>query len=78
MPVAPSPCDPDTLLAAAKCFECIPPGAQAQVQTYLLAVLAGASLDPNVLLEQAKCFRCLDGWHAQVQTYLLCQIAAAV
>lgn len=69
-------CDPNALMAQAKCLECIPPGLQAEVQTFLLAVIAGGSLDPNVLMAQAKCFRCIDGMHPEVQTYLLCQILA--
>jgi len=68
-------CDSNSLLQASQCLDCIPPGAQARVQTYLLAVLAGASLDPDTLLKNAACFRCLDGFHKEVQTYLLCQIA---
>lgn len=68
-------CDPNDLLAAAKCFSCLD-GMHAQVQTYLLAVIAGASLDPNVLLANAKAFQQLQGASLmEVQNYLLCQIA---
>lgn len=73
MPIS---CEQNDLLAAAACFaERIPPGQQAALQTYLLAVIAGGSLDPNVLLEEARCFRCADGMLMEIQTYLLCQIA---
>lgn len=49
-----------------------------QVQTYLLAVLAGGSTDPNVLAEQAKCFKCLSTTTLlEIQVYLLCQLVNA-
>lgn len=76
MPVS---CDPKDLMQAAACFDsCIPPGEQAAVQTYLLAVIAGGSLDPKELMAQAKCFKCIpQGMLAEIQAYLLCQIANA-
>lgn len=68
-------CEPNDLLEAAKCFGCIPAGTQAEVQTYLLAVIAGGSLDPNTLMQQAACFRCVPkGMLPEVMAYLLCAI----
>lgn len=68
-------CDPNSLMEQAKCFKCIPNGIQMEIQTYLLAVIAGGSTDPAVLMEQAKCFRCIpQGMQAEVQTMLLCNI----
>lgn len=70
--------DPNALLDAANCFRCIPPGEQAAVQTYLLAVIAGGSLDPNELMQQAKCFKCIPtGMLPEVMAMLLCNIANA-
>lgn len=68
-------CDPNDLLQAAKCFKCIPEGTQAEVQTYLLAVIAGGSLDPNTLMAQAACFKCIPkGMLPEVMAMLLCNI----
>jgi hypothetical protein len=48
---------------------------QSEVQTYLLAVIAGGSLDPNTLMQQAACFRCIPkGMLAEIQVMLLCNI----
>jgi hypothetical protein len=71
-------CTPNGLAEAAKCFTCLPSATQTEVQTYLLAVIAGGSLDPNTLIEQAKAFQGI-GQSAllEVQTYLLCQIVNA-
>lgn len=69
-------CEPDSLAESAKCFECLGDDAQAAVQTYLLAQIAGGSTDPGTLLEQAKDFLGLNEQQSQaVQTYLLCQIS---
>lgn len=70
-------CEPNDLMAAAKCFDsCMPPGMQLAIQTYLLAVIAGGSTDPNVLMQAAKCFdSCIPpGMQLAIQNYLLCQI----
>lgn len=46
------------------------------VQTYLLAVIAGASTDPKTLQQQAKAFQGLSYERLlEVQAYLLCQIS---
>lgn len=75
MPIS---CDPNDLAELAKCFSCLNPVQLAQVQTYLLALLAGGSVDPNTLVEEARCFKCLNPVLAQeIKTYLLCQYANA-
>lgn len=71
-------CDPNALQEAAKCFKCIPQGAQAEVQTYLLAVIAGGSLDPNTLMQQAAQFQQIPkGMLGEIQVMLLCNIVNA-
>lgn len=67
-------CLPSDLIAAAKCFDCVPKELQPALQTYLLAVIANGSLDPKSLLEQAKCFQFPESIQQQIQTMLLCQI----
>lgn len=64
-------CDQQILTTNSKCFECIPAGHQASVQTMLLAQLAGISTDPNVLAGLSSCLRCLDGMYGAVIVYLL-------
>lgn len=72
-------CDPNDLVQAAACFRCLPPGAQMDVMTYLLAQIAGGSTDPNTLMQQAACMKCIPkGMQLEVQTSLLCQIAYQV
>lgn len=69
-------CDPAALVAAAKCFECIPESMQKSVELYLLAVIAGGSQDPATLVRQAKCFSCIPKSEREnVENFLLCQIA---
>lgn len=69
-------CDTNSLADAAKCFGCLSPETQLQVQTYLLAQIAGGSTDPNTLAAQAKAFQQLpNSTLGEVQAYLLCQIA---
>lgn len=68
-------CDPESLAAAAKCFQCLNEVSREAVNTYLLAVIAGGSTDPETLAQQAAAFQGLQGRHLQVQDYLLCQIA---
>jgi hypothetical protein len=77
MPAAIS-CDPNALMQAATCYnDCIPPGMQAAVQTYLIAVMNGGTTDPKVLLAEAIAagFDKLQGTNAIVDTYLLCSLA---
>lgn len=86
MPVSPLiPSDPTELLNSACEFDCkIPPGKQAVVQTYELAIiannLAGTSLDPQVLLDASCEFQCKipAGLLPYVQAYLLQQIVNAL
>jgi hypothetical protein len=73
-------CDPNALIAASTAakFCCPSPVTLIEIQTYLLAVIAGGSTDPNTLASQAKGFQTLSHETLlQVQTFLLCQIAAA-
>ncbi len=72
-------CDPNDLAGLAKCFNCESPVTLQQIDTYLLALIAGTSTDPNTLALAAKCFDCLPpATLQQVQVYLLCQIATAL
>lgn len=77
-------CDPAALVAAAKCFECIPHKMQKAVELYLLAIAANittggiTSTDPATLVKAAKCFACIPkSMEEPVQLYLECQIAKA-
>lgn len=67
--------DPNTLAVDATCFNCLPPGKQLAVETYLLAVIAGADTSEagvNALGEAARCFSCLPpGNQIAIQNYLL-------
>lgn len=71
-----SACDPKTLISQSKCFQCYDQKESMAVQTYLLAVIAGASTDPKTLQQQAKAFQGLSYERLlEVQAYLLCQIS---
>jgi len=71
----PQSCEPNDLAAAAKCFKC-QSGNLMEIQTYLLARLAGGSMDPDTLAQQAKEFQSLpDSTMEEIQTRLICQIA---
>ena len=67
-------CEPKDLVAAAACYQCIPPGMIEPVKTYLLAVLAGLDgLTPSELVDRAKCYNCIPpGMQKPIQTALLC------
>lgn len=68
-------CDPKDLLEAAKCYACIPKGAQEEVVIYLLNQLLTTPKTVQELMNGAACYRCIpQGMQAEVQTYLLCQI----
>ena len=69
-------CDPNTLAQNAAAFKELPPQALMEVQTYLLALLAGGSIDPNTLAQQAKAFKS-EGQATlnEINTRLLCLIA---
>ena len=72
MPVT---CQPQSLIDAAVCFDCIPIGMQMAVQTMLIAQIAGDTRTPQELADAAKCFfNCIPhGEQIAVQNYLLCQ-----
>lgn len=69
-------CEPNDLQAAAKCFECLTTKQRQAIDTYLLALIAGASTDPNILQALAVQFMgSSERELLQIQNYLLCQIA---
>lgn len=69
-------CDPNTLVEAAKCLQCLNPQESLAVEVYLLTQIAGVDPDPNALLAAAKDFQALtDRQLSEVQAYLLCQIS---
>jgi hypothetical protein len=75
-------CDSATLVAASKCFDCIPVKMRKPVQLYLLASmsnqLSGTSMDPATLVQLAKCFQCIPrSFQDVLVNYLECQIASA-
>jgi hypothetical protein len=62
-------------MQAATCMECIPPGLQLAVQTYLLAQIAGGPTDAPTLIAQAYQFQNIPpNTLLEIQAYLLCQI----
>jgi stage V sporulation protein SpoVS len=68
-------CDTNALSRAASCFQCLDSKQTAEVQAYLLAVIAGASTDPETLLAAATQFQALSEKELMmVQAYLLCKI----
>lgn len=72
------PTDAAGLVAAAKCFDCIPKSERDAVELYLLAVIAGGSLDPATLVKQAKCFSCIPReMREPVRLMLACNAATA-
>ncbi len=70
-------CDPNQLVADAKCIQCnIPNGAMPAVMVSLLAQIAGVSNDPNTLVKNASPLQGITGSAvAAVIISLLCQIA---
>jgi hypothetical protein len=66
------------MVAAAKCFECIPIALQKPVELYLLAVAAGVDTSPTgvkALVANAKCFDCIPkAMREPVEAYLLCAL----
>jgi hypothetical protein len=71
-------CSPGALVAAAKCFECIPPSMQKPVELYLLAVANGLATDKNgvqTIVQNAKCFTCIPkALRDPAEEYLLCAL----
>lgn len=78
MPIS---CTPSDLVAAAKCFQCVPSGMEQSVQMYLLATIAGLGTDQAAIQQivaNAKCFNCVPPEMAEpVLLYLTCQAANA-
>lgn len=75
MPVS---CDPNELIAAARCFlNKLTAEERSAIQTYLLALRAGVDPDPTALANAARCFQtCLSsGQLKAIQAYLLCSAA---
>jgi hypothetical protein len=71
-------CTPQALSDATSCFSCLNPIQHLQIQTYLLASIAGVSTDPNTLQRLANGFQGLNPVQLQqIQVYLLCAIANA-
>lgn len=50
----------DALQYDARCFKCLPEATSFEVQTYLLAYIAGGSTDPDTLANQARAFQSLS------------------
>lgn len=67
-------CDPAALVAAAKCFECIPREMRKTVELFLLARLNGLS-DPAAITAAAAAFRSIPReMQESVEIYLLCKL----
>jgi len=78
IPSAMATCDPQTIVANAKCIECgVPAGMQLAVLIALAANIAGVSPDPQNLINLATCMQCNipDGMRLPILIYLACQIA---
>lgn len=76
-------CEPNDLLAEAKCFKCIPAGAQNEVIIYLLSKIledaTGTATTPADLITASACYKCIpQGMQLEVITYLLCSLNNAV
>lgn len=71
-------CDPNDLVAAAKCYQCqIPRGQQTAVIIYLLNEIVGLGYTPAQLAENAKCYHCIPRrMQPEVQAYILNEITA--
>lgn len=69
-------CDYQSILAAARCFECIPPGLQAGIQTSLLNEISGAGLTVDQLISGARCLSsCIPpGMLEEIKARLLCDV----
>lgn len=72
-------CDPATIVAAAKCFSCVPPQMRKPVELYLLATIGGLATNQAgvaSIVQNAAQFRSIpdEMWKA-VEAYLLAQLA---
>jgi len=66
-------CDPETLAAASKCFNCFDEGQKLNVLIYLFTQVAGVTTDPQTLAVASKCFQCIpEGNKMNVLLYLAC------
>ena len=72
-------CDPNALAALATCMQCENPKTHLEIQTYILAVIAGLTTDADALALLAKDFQRLSpATLQQIMVYELCQIATAL
>lgn len=70
-------CDTDNLANLSRCFSCLNPVQHMEVQTYLLAQLAGMSSDPSTLIQAAREFGSIPVPILQlIKTYLLCSLVS--
>lgn len=68
--------EPNTLVEAAGCLNCLTLQQAAWVQVYLLQQIAGDTHTPAELVALAKCFSCLSPKQLlEVQVYLLCLLS---
>jgi hypothetical protein len=68
-------CDPSDLALSAKDFQKLQPELKRQIDTYLLAVIAGVTPDPSAMALAAKDFQNVAPEDLiRLQVYLLCQI----
>lgn len=71
-------CDPTTLLADGKCFDCLSAGEKSTIELALLAQIAGSTATPSELLNAGKCFDCLGkGEKSTIEVQLLCEWASS-
>jgi len=72
-------CDPATIVAQAKCFNCVPPQMRKPVELYLLATIGGLATDKAgvaAIVKAAACFQCITPEEKfMVEAYLLAQLA---
>jgi hypothetical protein len=69
-------CQPEALVSAANCLQCLSEQQQLMVQTYLLAQIAGVPATPETLLASAVQFQTLSQKQLlMIQAQLLCLIS---
>lgn len=67
-------CEPNALVSAAGCLNCLTPYQAEWINTYLLQQIAGDTHTPQELVELAKCFSCFTLKQLlEIQVYLLCE-----
>jgi hypothetical protein len=69
-------CDPNSILAKASCFSCLPPGLLRIVKIQLMReIVGGVQASPQTLLDRAACFSCLSpGILRVLKLQLWCEI----